>query len=175
MPRGARQLLLPASPGFIWCSIFLAFILNILGNFLLGGWVAWAPDLLAITLVFWSLHQPQRVGMTAAFCFGLAMDIHQTTLLGQHALCYVLLGFVVSALQRRVMWFKAGSQALQLLPIFAAMHLLEFTLRIMLGHALPSWQILLAPMIEALIWPLASVFLLLPQRRSPDPDANRPL
>ncbi len=175
MPKGTRQLLLPASPTFIWLSIFLAFILNIVENFVLGGWVAWAPDFLAVTLVFWSLHQPQRVGMSAAFIFGLAMDVHQTTLLGQHALCYTLLSFTVSALQRRVMWFKVGAQAMQLFPLFAAMHLLEFSLRLMFGHAWPSWQIALAPLIEALVWPVASAFLLLPQRRSPDPDANRPL
>lgn len=175
MPKGTRQLLLPASPAFIWISIFVAFALNIFGNFILGGWVAWAPDLLALTLVFWSLHQPQRVGMSVAFVFGLAMDVHQTTLLGQHALCYTLLSFGVAALQRRVMWFKVSSQAMQLFPLFAVMHLLEFALRIMFGHAWPSWQIALAPLIEALIWPIATVLLLLPQRRSPDPDANRPL
>jgi rod shape-determining protein MreD len=175
MPKGARQLLLPASPAFIWISIFAALVFNIFANFMLGGWVAWAPDFLALTLVFWSLHQPQRVGMSAAFVFGLAMDVHQTTLLGQHALCYTLLCFAVSALQRRVMWFRVSSQAMQLFPLFAAMHLLEFSLRVMFGHAWPSWHIVLAPFIEALIWPIASVFLLLPQRRSPDPDANRPL
>jgi rod shape-determining protein MreD len=28
---------------------------------------------------------------------------------------------------------------------------------------------------EALLWPLVTVALLAPQRRAPDPDANRPL
>ena len=175
MPKGTRQLLLPAKPAFIWATIFASFAFNIVANFMLGGWVAWAPDLLALSLVFWSLHQPQRVSMSAAFLFGLAMDVHQTTLLGQHALCYTLLSFGVSTLQRRVMWFKVGSQAMQLFPLFAAVHFLEFLLRIMFGSASASWQIALAPVFEALLWPIASRLLLLPQRRSPDPDANRPL
>jgi rod shape-determining protein MreD len=34
---------------------------------------------------------------------------------------------------------------------------------------------LIAPLVEALLWPLVSVLLLMPQRRAPDPDANRPL
>jgi rod shape-determining protein MreD len=29
--------------------------------------------------------------------------------------------------------------------------------------------------LQALLWPLASVLLLMPQRRAPDPDATRPL
>jgi rod shape-determining protein MreD len=33
----------------------------------------------------------------------------------------------------------------------------------------------LAPFIESLLWPLVSVMLLVPQRRAPDPDENRPL
>ena len=35
--------------------------------------------------------------------------------------------------------------------------------------------VLLAPLFEALLWPLASWLLLVPQRRAPDPDENRPL
>jgi rod shape-determining protein MreD len=34
---------------------------------------------------------------------------------------------------------------------------------------------LVAPALEAALWPLASALLLAPQRRTPDPDANRPL
>jgi rod shape-determining protein MreD len=35
--------------------------------------------------------------------------------------------------------------------------------------------VLLAPVLEALLWPAASVLLLAPQRRAPDRDTNRPL
>lgn len=175
MPRGTRQLLLPASPVFIWFSIFFGFGANIVQNFILGGWISWAPDYLMLILVFWSLHQPLRVGMGAAFAFGLAMDVHQITLLGQHAICYTLICFVVALLQRRVMLFKAGAQALQLLPLFVFTHLLELSLRLMFGSATPSWSLILAPIFEALLWPMASTLLLLPQKRTPDPDANRPL
>lgn len=175
MPRGTRQLLLPASPSFIWLSILFGFGANMVQNFVLGGWISWAPDYLMLILVFWSLHQPRRVGMGVAFGFGLAMDVHQASLLGQHALCYTLICFVVAMVQRRVMWFKAGAQALQLLPLFALVHLLEFSLRLMFGNAAFSWLLILAPIFEALLWPIASAVLLLPQRRTPDPDANRPL
>ena len=43
------------------------------------------------------------------------------------------------------------------------------------GAAFPGWWILLAPLIESLLWPVGSVILLLPQRRTPNPDAHRPL
>ena len=175
MPTGTRQLLLPASHRFIYLSIFAAFVGNLFENFYFGGWVSWAPDFLIIVLVFWNMHQPRRIGIGVSFIFGLAMDVHQTTLLGQHALCYSLLSFVAITLHRRVLWFKTFTQALQLLPLFAAAHLIELSLRLMFGHAWPDWRLIFAPLLEALLWPIASLLLLMPQRRSPDPDANRPL
>ncbi len=36
----------------------------------------------------------------------------------------------------------------------------------------PGWALLLAPVLEALLWPVVSVLLLAPQRRPPDPDAE---
>jgi len=46
---------------------------------------------------------------------------------------------------------------------------------LMVGGTFPGFLMLLAPVIESLLWPLANVLLLLPQRRAPDPDANRPI
>jgi len=43
------------------------------------------------------------------------------------------------------------------------------------GDAWPGWPYLLAPLAETLLWPLATLLLLAPQRRAPDRDANRPL
>jgi rod shape-determining protein MreD len=45
----------------------------------------------------------------------------------------------------------------------------------MAGGIFPGWSFLLAPLLEALLWPVASFVLLAPQRRAPDPDKNRPL
>lgn len=175
MPKGTRQILLPASPWFIWLSLILAILFNFSQNFYWGGWLDWAPDLLAITLVFWSTHQPQRIGMGSAFMFGLIMDVHQTSLLGQHALGYTLLSFVAITLHRRVLWFKITTQAIQLLPLFVVFHLVELLLRKLFGGAWPNWTFIFSPLIETALWPVVSALLLMPQRRSPDPDATRPL
>ena len=80
--RPGQQLLLPANPLFIWGSLLVALLLNMLPL----GRTPWLPDFLILVLVFWSVHQPLRVGIGAAFFFGLCMDVNQTALLGQHAL-----------------------------------------------------------------------------------------
>lgn len=173
--RPGQQLLLPANPLFIWFSLCAALVLNLLMNMGLWGRAAWMPDLLALALVFWSVHQPLRIGVGTAFFFGLAMDVQQGALLGQHALAYTALGFLAIAMHRRLLWFPVPTQAVQLLPLFAAARLLELLVRLVAGDGLPGWSYLFGPLIEAALWPVASVLLLAPQRRAPDPDDNRPL
>lgn len=169
--RSGQQLLLPASPVFIWSTLVAALLLNMLPL----GRVPWMPDFLALVLVFWSVHQPLRVGIGIAFMFGLAMDVHQTSLLGQHAFSYVTLSFFASMIQRRLLWFTVPLQALQVLPLFAAAHAVELVLRLLSGGIFPGWIVGVAPLAEALLWPVASVLLLVPQLRTPDRDENRPL
>ena len=171
MRPGQQQLLLPVSPLFMWASLIVALLINMVPI----GRAAWTPDLLALVIVFWSVHQPARIGIGAAFVFGLLMDVHQASMLGQHALSYTTLGFFAIMIHRRLLWFSVASQALQVLPLFAVSHLIELAIRMIGGGAFPGWTLLIAPVIEAVLWPLVSVLLLAPQRRAPEPDANRPL
>ncbi len=170
MPSG-QQLLLPANPFFIWTSLIIALLLDMLPL----GRVPWMPDFLALVLVFWNVHQPQRVGIGLAFMFGLGMDVHQSALLGQHALAYTTLSFFATMIHRRLLWFTVPSQALQVLPMFAAAHGVEIVIRMSSGGIFPGWTLLLAPLAESMLWPVVSVMLLAPQRRAPNPDENRPL
>ena len=169
--RSGQQLLLPANPVFIWASLMAALLLNMLPL----GRVPWMPDFLALVLVFWNVHQPLRVGIGVAFMFGLAMDVHQTSLLGQHALSYTALSFLAAMIHRRLLWFTVPSQAVQVLPLFVLAHAVELIIRMIGGGIFPGWILLVAPAAEAVLWPLVSILLLVPQRRAPDRDENRPL
>ncbi len=170
MPRGS-ELLLPVNPLFIWFSLTMALVLNIL------PWGRWAgtPDFLAVTLVFWNVHQPRRVGVGAAFVLGLVIDVHQGALLCQHALAYTLLSFFAITVHRRLLWFTVPSQAVQIVPLFVAAHTVSLVVRMIAGAGFPGWPLIIAPLAEALLWPVASLVLLAPQRRPPDRDKNRPL
>ena len=171
MARGTDQLLLPVNPIFIALTLLVALLLEMLP----GGRHPAAPDLLALVLVFWNVHQPRRVGVGVAFAFGLVMDVHQGAVLGQHALAYTLLSYLAITVHRRVLWFSLPAQALHVLPVFFAAHAVAMVARLAAGGMFPGWTVLLAPLFEALLWPLVVLLLLAPQRRAPDPDKNRPL
>ncbi len=170
MPRG-QPLLMPVRPAFIALSLLAALALAVLPL----GRVLWTPDWVLLLLVFWSLQQPQRIGMGVAFAMGLVIDVQQAGLLGQHALVYALAVFAVQAAARRLLWFGTLMQALQLAPVFFVAHALQVGLRLVAGGIAPDAAVLLAPLLETLLWPLASWLLLAPQRRPPDQDKNRPL
>jgi rod shape-determining protein MreD len=174
MPRG-HQLLLPANPLFMFFSLVCALLLDMLQSMAWLGNAAWTPDWLALVLVFWAIHQPLKVGVGVAFLLGLITDVHQTSLLGQHALAYTVQGFLATMIHRRILWFDVPSQALQVLPVFMTAQVLELTVRVTAGGLFPGWSVFLAPVIQAILWPAISVVLLAPQRRAPDPDKNRPL
>lgn len=171
MMPSRQKLLLPVNPTFIWGSLLAALLLNMLPF----GRTIWMPDFLALVLVFWNVRQPLRIGIGIAFMFGLAMDVNQSALLGQHALSYTALSFLATMMHRRVLWFSLPSQALQLLPVFVVGHGIELLIRMVGGGVFPGAALLLAPVIEAVLWPVVTVLLLAPQRRAHDPDQNRPL
>ena len=171
MPRSTDQLLLPVNPLFVVFTLLLALLFNLVP---LGREPA-IPDLLALVLVFWNVHQSRRVGVGVAFMFGVVMDVHDGAVLGQHALAYTLLSFFAITIHRRLLWFTVPSQAVQILPLFLSAHAVALVVRMVAGGMFPGWELMLAPVFEALLWPIATWLLLAPQRRAPDPDQNRPL
>lgn len=169
MPRG-QPLLLPVNPAFITASLLVALALNLLPL----GRVVWMPDALVLALAFWGVHQPLRVGLGIGFALGLCMDVHQSSLLGQHALAYTVLMYGTRMFHRRVLWLKPLQQPWQMVWLFIAAYAAYVLAGLLAGRGLPGWGIVLAPLLEALLWPLVSWMLLAPQRRSVDASDKRP-
>jgi rod shape-determining protein MreD len=168
-----HYILLPVSPFFIAVSLAAAFFLNFLPW---GGWTG-VPDFVALVLVFWSIHQPRKVGIGVAFMMGLLMDVHDATLLGENALAYTLLSYFAITIHRRVLWFQPLTQALHVLPLFLFAQIVQVVVRLMVAPnaQFPGWLYFSECFITTALWPLASWLLLAPQRRAVDRDDTRPI
>ena len=172
MPRGTDQLLLPVNPLFIAASLVFALGFNLIPL----GRQASMPDLLALVLVFWNVHQPLRVGVGIAFLLGLLMDVHQGALFGQHALAYTLLSFLAVTIHRRLLWFSVLEQALQVWPLFAARACVSLAGAVgSRAAASPAGNCSVRRRSRRRCGRWRCWVLLAPQRRAPDPDENRPL
>ncbi|MDP5008561.1 MAG: rod shape-determining protein MreD [Glaciimonas sp.] len=169
--RRPHYILLPANSFFITITLMLAFFLNLLP----WGLSPIVPDFVALVLVFWCIHQPRKVGIVIAFCLGLLMDVHDATLLGQHALAYTLLAYVAIMIHRRVLWFSPFTQALHILPLLLLTQALQLVIRMIIHGKFPGWIFFASSFVSFLLWPVLSWLLLAPQRRAINRDEDRPI
>ncbi|NYT36211.1 rod shape-determining protein MreD [Allopusillimonas soli] len=158
----------PSNWLFVWFTVILIWLISLL------PWRLWqpAPDLLLLVLAFWCLHEPQRVTMLTAFVFGLLMDVHDGMLLGGHALVYSLAAYGAVMLHRRLQHFNAVIQAMHMLPVFLVSETLGQLVYAWVAGEWGGWQWLWSVLFTAVLWPLADILLLLPQRRLDEKDAG---
>jgi rod shape-determining protein MreD len=166
-PQSSR-ILRPVKLGFIFWSLAFAFIFNLLPWRDLRG----VPDLVALVLCFWSIHQPRLIGIAIPFLCGLVMDAASGVLLGQHALAYSVLGFIAQSLSRRILWFKVGGQALHVLVLLLVVQVITLGVRMATGGTFPGWPYFYGSVIAALLWPFATFLLLAPQRAAQADDTQ---
>jgi rod shape-determining protein MreD len=167
----SNRILLPVRSWFILVTLLLALFLDMIPVGRFPG----IPDWVAVVLAFWCIHQPLRVGMGAAFVMGLTMDVADGSVLGQHALAYVLLAFLASGLSRRILWFQLGQQALHVLPMLLCSQLVMLVVRLIIGGEFPGVWWFLSSFIAAALWHPLTYLLLLPQFRPVERDDNRPI
>lgn len=165
----AQRILLPVRAATILASLAAALLLN----FLPWNSIALAPDFVALVLAFWCVHQPRLVGLGAAWLLGLLTDVGNGVLLGQHALAYCLLAFAAITLSRRILWFALWGQALHVAALLLFAQAVSALVRMAAGADFPGWGIATGPLIGAVLWPVVSVLLLLPQRMPTDVDETR--
>lgn len=153
----------PAGPGLVFASLVAAYLFNSLpwgGPALLAR-----PDLVLVVLVFWTMHQPASVGQGLAFALGLAMDVGDSMLLGQHALAYVVAGYGAQVLRVRVLAFPILEQTLHAFGLFVAAAIVVVLLNLLLGASLPGPAAALSPVLAALAWGPITWLLYLPGLR----------
>jgi len=170
-PERPQRILLQVRVGWIVTSFAAALLLN----FVPWQPVGLAPDFVALTLAFWCVRQPRLVGLGAGWLLGLLTDAGSGVLLGQHALAYSLLAFAAITLSRRVLWFSVWGQALHVAALLLLAQGVALAVRLAVGADFPGWTLIVAPLLGAALWPLASFVLLAPQRRPIEVDETRPI
>jgi rod shape-determining protein MreD len=162
------EILLPVKPLYIALTLLGALLLNLLP---LTGWILiLRPDFVALALLYWGIHQPRKVGFLPAWLLGLAMDVADGSLFGQHALAYSAMMFAAMALHRRVSMFGLRQQMLHVVAILLAMQVIVLVVRKAAGGELPGWWYFIPSASGALLWPLVHALFTAPLRPRQDPD-----
>jgi len=151
----------------IWATLLLALLLTAVrlpvGTPEILSWLR--PEWAAVVLLYWVMAVPQQVGMLTAWVLGLLVDSLSGTLLGLHALGFVLVAFVGLSLYERLRMFSLLQQALIVFVAIALARLLGFWVDVLTRGAAWTPLILLPALSSALIWPFAFTALRALRRR----------
>jgi rod shape-determining protein MreD len=117
------------------------------------------PDFLVLVVLFWSIDAPRAGGLGLAFFGGLALDVTQGMVLGEHALALTLMAAWATHLRLRLRVFSMLSQSLTIFAMLTGYQFVLFWVDGVTGNPVTTYSRWLAPVIGGLIWPLVAAIL----------------
>jgi rod shape-determining protein MreD len=112
------------------------------------------PDWVLLSLIYWALAVPERVGIFHAWTFGLLTDVLMGKLFGQYALAYSLVIYLCLKLHKRLRQFPLIQQGLFIFFCLLLSQLLLFWIK-NLQHPSQLHPSFWLPVITGtLCWPL---------------------
>lgn len=145
MSRGSRFVT-------IYFSLLLSLILMIMPLPMQWQWLR--PEWLSLMLIYWVLREPDKVGVTTAFSFGLAMDVMAEVLLGQYALAMAVLVYLTHRLRNRLRFFLFWQELFVLLILIGMAQLILITVEWWIGHPPRTLLFWSSTLFSVLLWPL---------------------
>jgi len=148
MPAGEIR-----SPGLrITGTVLIALIFAILP--LPGGMEVGRPHMLLLLVIYWALSAPRVAGLMFAWFCGVAIDLLQGPLLGQHAAAFLLVAFLTHKFQLRMRIFPIYHQTLTVFMLLALYEFLLFWIDGIIGQAVTTWMRWMPVFTSTLLWPL---------------------
>ncbi|MEY6432287.1 rod shape-determining protein MreD [Thioalkalicoccus limnaeus] len=143
--------------GVILATLAVAMILTLLP---MPDWsVPYRPPWIALTLLYWVLAVPERVGVFSAFGLGLLLDVVSANLLGQQALSLAVMAYLAEVLHRRIRLFPPLQQTLSIWMLLLVERLLFLWLLVATGQPLPPPVYWAGTVTGMLLWPWLFVVL----------------
>ncbi|PWK47818.1 rod shape-determining protein MreD [Pleionea mediterranea] len=138
-------------------SFAVAMLLDILPlpAFLLPYW----PEWVAMTLLYWVVALPQRVGIMTAWVVGLFVDALQGSVLGLHALSLSVMTYFALVLYQRVRLFPRWKQSLVIAMLIGIYMLLALILKSLTVTVEKQFSYWIPMLISGAIW--TWIFILL--------------
>ena len=117
-----------------------------------------SPQWVWAVIIFWLTYTPQKIGPGIAWCIGLYMDLLLGTVLGEHALLFVLVAYVIQRFLAVVLAIPFWQKMLGLGVVTLISILMQQVFSQLMGvaefHGLLLWSVLTT----MLVWPLLYLF-----------------
>ena len=142
-------------------TIFLSFLLALVLTVIpLPDWGQHIrPQWVTLVLIYWCLALPQRVGIFSGWLAGLGLDVLTGTVLGQHAMALLLVGYMTQKFSLQIRVFPLSQMTLTVFALLGAYQFLLFWIDGMAGRQVPMMSRWLPVITGGLLWPLIMGFL----------------
>jgi len=133
-------------------TFLVAYILAVLP---LPPWLQWGrPDWVALTLIYWCIALPHRVGITTGLVLGLGIDVLEGAVLGQNAFALVVVALLSLILYQRLRVYSLSQQAGVVFILVGINQLICQWLQNIEGVSTLPRLFLLPAFSSALLWPV---------------------
>jgi rod shape-determining protein MreD len=125
-----------------------------------ADWLTWLrPNWLVLVMFYWVMAVPHRVGLIAAWTFGLFVDVLHGELLGVNAFTLAALTYVTWSLHERLRMYAKVQQAIVLLVLAFGAELGRHVVHMITIRADLTLAVVVPALTTALVWPPAYLLL----------------
>jgi|TARA_B110000261_G_scaffold143531_1_gene165586 rod shape-determining protein MreD len=114
------------------------------------------PEWVLLTLMYWAMALPLRVGVGYAWVVGLLMDVLFGGVLGVLAFSYAVVVYLILRFHLQLRQFPLWQQALSLMSLILLVHVVTASMTSGMSGWLAYFP---AAVMSTLLWPLVHVFL----------------
>ena len=135
----------------ITITLFIALILALLP---MPDWTMWLrPAWVLLVLIYWAMTVPGRVGVGVAWLVGLIVDILNGSVLGEHALAFTAVIYMVSRMHMRLRMYPLMQQGLSVLLFVFIYLFILYCIQGFIGELPSSHLYWLSSITSMLLWP----------------------
>jgi len=121
----------------------------------LPTWLQWGrPDWVALTLIYWSIALPHRVGIATGLVAGVGVDVLEGAILGQNALALVVVALLAQLLYQRLRVYSLWQQASVVFILVGIGQMICQWIQNLEGVSPLPYLFLLPAFSSALLWPV---------------------
>jgi rod shape-determining protein MreD len=121
--------------------------------------IIYRPDWLTLVLIYWCMAIPERIGIFTGWMLGLLLDVMYGSLLGQNAMAFAIIAYLVNMLHLRVRMFPLWQQSVMVF-LLVILHLaISAWIRGIAGQFFVTWTYWIPALTSALVWPFIFIVL----------------
>ncbi|MFT7413869.1 MAG: rod shape-determining protein MreD [Methylophagaceae bacterium] len=113
------------------------------------------PEWVLMTLIYWAMALPQRVGVGYAWMVGLSIDVLMGGPLGVNAFSYAFVIYLILCIHLQIRQYPLWQQALS---IMALVLMVNIPVALMTSN-FASWYVWLPAVTTTVLWPIIYAFL----------------